>query len=442
MSCFIHKLVAWLAAATLAVAFTACPTVASAAKPRVGGFAVVGGNATVASQQTSAAPSSVPGKAVTTPAPTEPVVKPLKVAPADLFDRYVTDLAVRTLAKSLFNAHHTLTRNDMLAIFRQAEKAGAMTASELQSLRSIVANASVLHMADYVRDLSTKVLYSYGPNAHYQSKALGNLRVGSSANQLELLVKKWFLGADHPAADAKYHYELAQGILYNGVPQVTDLGQGDLSDCFFLSSLGEVAMLDWKQIASMFIDNGDKTYTVRFYHNGRATYVTVDRYLPVDGDHNLVYDGAGSAIGDAKRILWVALAEKAFVQLNETGWVKTFGPAGVNAYAALDKGGDATFMIPVVAGLPAADSGVSAVNAVNRRELTVADTIENPAAGYVHWHTYAVLKYDATQHTVTLFNPWGKSGDEPGIKYGTFTVSWEEFAANFRSVHYSTRPEA
>ena len=72
----------------------------------------------------------------------------------------------------------------------------------------------------------------------------------------------------------------------------------------------------------------------------------------------------------------------------------------------------------------------------------MADTIENPAAGFVHWHTYAVIGYDATKHTVTLFNPWGQSGDDPAIKYGTITVSWSEFVANFKSLHHSTRPEA
>jgi len=448
------KFVTGLAASLLAVAMFACPNVASAAKPTrqqtgrasvtpaVVGLVSIDRSRGYISQQTTV---TAPATSVGPPAarePAEPVVKPLNVAAATLFDQYVTDPAVRSLAKARFNAHHTLTRNDMLAIFRQAEKAGAMTASELQSLRNIVADAAVLHMADYVRDLSTKVLFSYAPNAHYQGKALGNLRVGSSAGQLELLVKKWFLGADRPAADSQYHYELAQGILYNGVPRLGDLHQGYVSDCFFLASLGEAAMLDWKEVASMFIDNGDKTFTVRFYHNGRATYVTVDRFLPVDDDHNLVYDGAGTAAGDAKNILWVALAEKAFVQLNESGWVKHFGPSGVNTYAALDHGGDATTTIPVVTGLPATDGDVSTVNAVNRRELTLADTVDNPAAGFVHWHTYAVMGYDATKHTVTLFNPWGKSGDDPGIKYGTITVSWSEFVANFKSLHHSTRPEA
>ena len=317
-----------------------------------------------------------------------------------------------------------------------------MSQNEFNSLRMIVADAAMLHMADYVRDLSTKVVYGDAADAHYQGKTLGNLRVGSSAGQLELLVKKWFLGVDHPAIDSNYHYELAQGILYNGVPRIGDLHQGDLSDCFFLSSVGEAAMLDWKEVAAMIHDNGDKTYTVRFYHNGRTSYVTVDRYLPVDDDHNLVFDGSGTSATDAKNILWVALAEKAFVQLNESGWVKHFGPSGVNNYAALDHGGDATTTIPVVTGLPAAEGGVTTVNAVNRRELTVADTIDNPAAGFVHWHTYAVIGYDATKHTVTLFNPWGQSGDDPAIKYGTITVSWSQFVANFKGVHYSTRPEA
>src|SRR5205807_616592 len=103
------------------------------------------------------------------------------------------------------------------------EKAGPVSADQLKSLQNIVADAGVLHMANYVRDLSTKVLFGDAANAYYQGKALRNLRAGNSPKHLEALVRKWFLGADHPATDKDYHYELAKGILYNGVPRLADV---------------------------------------------------------------------------------------------------------------------------------------------------------------------------------------------------------------------------
>jgi hypothetical protein len=371
----------------------------------------------------------------------EPVVQPLNVPPATLFSQYVSDPKVRALASARFNAHNTLTRNDMIDILRQAGKAGPLSLNELNSLRAIVADAAMLHMADYVRDLSTKILFGNAANGHFQGKRLGNLAAGSSANQLELLVKKWFLGADRPAIDSQYHYEYAQGILYNGVPRITDIDQGDLGDCYFISALGDTALLNWKKVAGMFIDNGDKTFTVRFYRNGRASYVTVDRFLPVDGDKDLVFDGGGRAADDAKKILWVALAEKAYAQTNESGWLGVDGPQnGVNSYAALGPGGYGNLALSIVTGLPSTRANLSSINSVNIHELTLADTKDdNTAKSLVPHHTYAVTGYNAATHTVTLFNPW-TTGGEDGVKYGSFTINWNDFVANFSAVYHSTRP--
>ncbi len=41
--------------------------------------------------------------------------------------------------------------------------------------------------------------------------------------------------------------------------------QGELGDCYFISSLGTIANEDPAAIEDMFINNGDGTYTVRFY---------------------------------------------------------------------------------------------------------------------------------------------------------------------------------
>ena len=60
----------------------------------------------------------------------------------------------------------------------------------------------------------------------------------------------------------------------------------------------------------MFIVNGDGTYTVRFYHNGAADYVTVDSSLPVDQYGRLVFNGNGSYANSAANVLWVASIAK------------------------------------------------------------------------------------------------------------------------------------
>ena len=73
-----------------------------------------------------------------------------------------------------------------------------------------------------------------------------------------------------------------------------------LGDCYFISSLGTIAKSNPAAIENMFINNGDETYTVRFYTGtygsttnsdgsindgftngvGTADYVTVNTMLP------------------------------------------------------------------------------------------------------------------------------------------------------------------
>src|SRR5260221_4272262 len=243
------------------------------------------------------------------------------------FDDHLADPALRAMAADRFAVHHGLARADMLAIFAAAVDGGTIDEDDFQTLRVFVKNPKGLGMPAYVADLSGKVVLGDPENAHFQGEPLGNLKIGSPAEQLDRLVKKWFLGQAPPAIDAKFHYQKAAGVLFDGAPKLFDLHQGDLGDCYFIACLGEVAMRDPQQIARMFIDNHDNTFTVRFFNKGKPNYVTVDRYFPVDAKGRFVYENRGNAPENSKNVLWVALAEKALAQLNESGWLTTAGKA-------------------------------------------------------------------------------------------------------------------
>ena len=131
-------------------------------------------------------------------------------------------------------------------------------------------------------------------------------------------------------------------------PSHLNLEQGDLGDCFLISALGSIADASPQAIRDMFIDNGDGTYTVRFFTaSGTADYVTVNTALVKASYENfwdqathknhinplgLTYERLG--VGNS---LWLPLAEKAYAEWAETGNVAT-GKA--NAYSSIQGGCD------------------------------------------------------------------------------------------------------
>lgn len=126
-----------------------------------------------------------------------------------------------------------------------------------------------------------------------------------------------------------YLYQEALGHLFVNGAKPEDVVQGHVGDCGFMASLGAVAKKNPTRITNTFTDNGDGTYTVRLYHNGHSEYVTVDRQLPVDENGNLRFANVYLPAADASNELWVPLAEKAYAQFNESGWL---GLDGTNSY--------------------------------------------------------------------------------------------------------------
>lgn len=335
--------------------------------------------------------------------------------PDNWFDDHIQDAAVRSLGSSLY-VDGLIDRSDILALFQSAKDGGSVDATEFNDLAAIASNTSLYGTLEYVNKLTSYVVSGDSANANYQGQTLGNLASGSPATQLTNLVNKWFLGLDRPATP--HGYALASGTLFVDGPSYTDIAQGSLNNCAFMASLAETALRSPSTINDMFVVNGDGTYSVRFYHDGVAEYVTVDSYLPA---------GGGAYAGLPNGELWAALAEKAYAQVGELSW---FGRN--NSYAAIENmtayrpltqiTGSVTIGFTSTEGATSLSTFVAAYNA--GKLICLASFLSPPSAGIVANHVYAVVSYSAETQTVTLFNPWG-------INNGLTTLTWNQVQANF-----------
>jgi hypothetical protein len=91
-------------------------------------------------------------------------------------------------------------------------------------------------------------------------------------------------------------------------PQVGDVQQGAVGDCYFMSTLGAIARANPGRIREMVADLGDGTYAVQFRDaQGQSVFARVDADLWTDAEGSLVFAHEGN-----QGSLWVPIVEKAW----------------------------------------------------------------------------------------------------------------------------------
>ena len=188
--------------------------------------------------------------------------------------------------------------------------------------------------------------YTGGKN---QPVALGDLYAGDKVSKLQLLENKWLLGLDLPtpkvegdtakpgSTAATAVYKDFDGSLFIDGVRPTEVNQGGLGDCYFVSSLLLIARGAPEFLADAVVDNGvvngKQTWGIRFFDQyGTPLWVTVDKELPVISASNSKLLGTSTSTGE----LWIPIFEKAYTQANEIG---LFGREDTdNAYYAIEGG--------------------------------------------------------------------------------------------------------
>jgi hypothetical protein len=350
-----------------------------------------------------------------------------------------TNLQDPTLATLVIqlDADGSLSRQDMIQILRTAGASGTVSATDFSDLKKLLSQAATFNIPGYVQVLAGDVVNGNPANATYQGKTLGNLAAGSSATQLNNLVGKWFLGTDHPVlCDTSLVYRSVAGSLFPHTPSHLDEDQGELGDCYLISALGTLADSNPAAVENMIINNGDGTYTVRFYtstygisgyqsdggivagftnNQGTADYVTVDSMLPTTSAGILAYADYGDSYTNSANVLWIPLIEKAYAQWNQTG---REGRDGTNNYASIEGGWMATVDAQVLGHngidyiMTSTPEQIAVTALAAKKAVTIGteDFSGNPGGLYAD-HAYAIIGYNAGTDKFILYNPWGT--DQP-----------------------------
>lgn len=238
-------------------------------------------------------------------------------------------------------------------------------------------------------------------------------------------------------------------------PSIDDVNQGGLGTCYFLSTIGAVAMDNPDWIRQSIVDFGDGTFGVRFIgDNFSEQFVRIDGDLPVNttstGGVTLAYASLGQEAS-----IWVPLMEKAWTfaraDENREGVLNT-------SYGAIEGGWlDEVFNATGAADVWKNDpnenpfyDGDDLLSWIenelgNGNTLTYAtNSTPTSSSGLVGSHAYTVIDVihaDNGETYLKLRNPWGTDGDttKDGVDDGYVYVAANDAFRSFVQVGVGTQ---
>lgn len=220
-----------------------------------------------------------------------------------------------------------------------------------------------------------------------------------------------------------------------------DISQGQLGDCWFMSSLAAIANRNPDILKRNIKDLGNGSYEVTLYEKTwyggtKEVKVTVKGDFPQnpDGSWRFAQPGAGGKTdADGNQKLWPMIYEKAMAQYRGgydkmSGWPADamFTLTGQSSSNTTPKGilWDMSFndFANLVDNNAVAPSTLTDDDAKNKDIFKSGKLVGN--------HAYWVQSVDRKNQTVTVRNPWGWNN-------APVTLTWDEFKNNFRRIDYN-----
>jgi hypothetical protein len=193
---------------------------------------------------------------------------------------------------------------------------------------------------------------------------------------------------------------------------VADINQGQIGDCFLLSSIGEIALLKPAFISNMVHANTNGTETVTLYEasNGRLPAANTTAFKSISETVTNVFpnysvnNGATQDVVNGQKEIWPQVLEKAVATLD--GGYTTIANGGSPVIAMEELTGHAaSYMSPANLTLATLQSFVTA------GDLIVMDTLSNGALpnNLVDGHAYMFEGVTGSGATAMAHfgNPWG-----------------------------------
>jgi len=210
------------------------------------------------------------------------------------------------------------------------------------------------------------------------------------------------------SADGSYLSFAGDPLFAPGGPSPDDVVQGQVGDCYFLSTLAAVARTDPNQIRQDVVQLSDGSFLVRFNDNGKSIYEHIDAQLPAYSEGIPVYAQLGQS-----NSMWAAVLEKALAVYRgnansyddlDAGWMSEaysdLGLANSTAYQSQQKS--------------AADEMSLIQGELNHQEAVTVAILSVPrGTPLIAAHAYTVDSVQTTDGVVTgltLRNPWGEVG--------------------------------
>jgi hypothetical protein len=220
-----------------------------------------------------------------------------------------------------------------------------------------------------------------------------------------------------------------------------DVIQGSIANCYMVSAFSAVAHTDPKAIENAMKDNGDGTYTVRFFepsYGGRpkTVEIRVDGDLPTSGGPKSKYAKAREGTE-----LWVSVLEKAYAQWK--GGYESIGNGGISGDVMQALTGK-SYRYTSLATTPADRVFKTISDAAAAKRPMAAGThgkdsgVDYTGTGVYAWHAYTVLgavEEEGTKY-VQLRNPWGRvEHGNDGKDDGIFKMKLDDFMKLYSGVN-------